>query len=143
MKKIILIFFISLTALSAREELDWIVYAGGIAGTPNSNVKTMDSLVENKEIETIRQLLYSDNVALKGLSVIVFEIFEEEGIIKFTIDDENQIEKVFDSHETLAMGEGCTDDNNITLELRDFLDGHYNYAYDRYEDLIEMNYLIE
>ncbi|MFA7325998.1 MAG: hypothetical protein WC121_04985 [Candidatus Kapaibacterium sp.] len=139
MKKIIIIFLFSMVLVIAQEKLDWIVFGSGISGKPGKNVKLIDSLVIDEEIETIRDLIYSDNVAVKCLSSIVLEVLEEKDIIALEKEEKLQIEYVFSSQDRIYYLFGCNDDA-IILTIPMFLSLHKNQAIERYTYLIDEFY---
>lgn len=144
MKKIFLVFFLTISFVFSSEESYWIVFQGGIAATPSSAVREMDDLVKDKDIDEIRELLFSEDVALKGLSVNVLEILYEMNIIDLDSIELNQIKRLYTSKEELKLLFGC--DNFYSVTLEEYLNndhGFRNTAKERYTNLIEEYYLNE
>ncbi len=142
LKKLFLIFFFAINLTNAQQyvnwdtmkekQLDWIVFTAGISAKPTSNVKMIDSLVEYKNIETLRGLIYSENVALKGLSTLVLELFEEEELI--------QIKRLYKTEEEIYTFTGCTPEYGDILTLPIFFRDYKNYVYKRYSYFIDEFY---
>lgn len=139
MKKILLIFFLAFSIVNAKEELDWIVFGSGISGKPGSNVELMDSLVIEEEIDTIRELIFSDNAALKCLSAIILELFEEEDIVDLDEKEKLQINIIMSSFDKIYYYFGCNDDATI-LTIPEFLRFHKKQTVERYSYFIDEFY---
>lgn len=150
LKKLFLIFFFALNLTNAQQyvnwdtmkekQLDWIVFTAGISAKPTSNVKMIDSLVEYKNIETLRGLIYSENVALKGLSSLVLELFEEEGIIELKEEELIQIKRLYKTEEEIYTFSGCTPEYGDILTLPIFFRDYKSYVYKRYSYFIDEFY---
>ncbi len=141
MKKILLIFFLAFSIVNAKEELDWVAFASGIDGTSSSSVNEMDELVKDKDIEEIKELLFSENVALKGLSVYVLEILKEKEIIDLDSIELNQISILYSSNEELVISSGCEIEFISTLGRFLSFNGLIKWeARERYTKLIEEYY---
>lgn len=141
LKKLFLIFFLTISFALSDEETYWIVFQGGIAASPSNSVIEMDELVEGKDIDEIRGLLFSDNVALKGLSVNALEILDEKKIIELDSKELNQIKILYSSNEELELLYGC--DNFYSVSLGEYLNNSHGFrdvARERYTKLIEEYY---